>query len=157
MGKAKRGSHKVDTFPRDNMQNTAYVECGTVVTATEMFEWVAFFDADEFLILKEHDHIEDMLEECCSQRSLGVNRFIFNSNHWNLISPEPITKRFLYREASVHKLIKTIFRLNNIQKVNNDPDAHNFVQLENHSVMHDSNGNDITKRENFSNLCLLNV
>lgn len=142
-GKLKGDHVELIPFPGPNRQLAAYVDCGKTVAATEIYEWVAFFDADEFLVLKEHDHVADMLGEYCPHGSLAVNWFMFQS-HWNLQTPEPITRRFLYRNVGVHKLIKTIVRLEDIETINLKPDPHNFVKLKNQNMMHDSNGKNIT-------------
>ena len=143
-GKLKGDHVELISFSGPNRQLAAYADCGSTVAATEMFEWVAFFDADEFLVLKEHDHVADMLGEYCPHGSLGVNWFMFGSNNWNLQAPEPITRRFLYREAGVNIHVKTIARLNDIKNIKLVSDPHNFVELKNHSVMHDSNGKHVT-------------
>jgi len=147
-GKLKGDHVELIPFSGQRKQLEAYVDCGEKLAATDIFEWVAFFDADEFLVLKEHEHVADMLEEYCPHGSLGVNWFMFGSNNWNLQAPEPITRRFLYRPVGVHKLVKTIARLKDIKQIMNSNrlkhNPHNFLELKNHSVMHDSNGRNIT-------------
>jgi len=143
-GKLKGNDIWVFPFPGVGRQLEAYKHCAQVVAkeANGPFEWVAFFDADEYLVLKQHDHIADMLEQYCSSGALMVNWVAFGSDGWNLPIHEPVTRRFLYREAKVNQHVKTIVRVKDIAETKLDWDPHNFVELKNHSS-HDSNGNPV--------------
>ena len=150
-GKIKGDDVWVIPFPGIARQLEAYKHCVQIVAkeakeANRPFEWVAFFDVDEYLVLKQHDHIADMLEQYCSSGALMVNWVIFGSDGWNLPTREPVTRRFLYREATANQHVKTIVRVKDIAETKLDWDPHNFVELKNHSsgiFHHDSNGNPV--------------
>jgi len=147
-GKLKGNDIWVFPFPGVNRQSEAYNHCAQVVAkeANGPFEWVAFFDVDEYLVLRQHDHIADMLEQYCSSGALMVNWVMFGSDGWNLPTREPVTRRFLYREATVNQHVKTIVRVKDIAETKLNWDPHNFVELKNHSsgiFHHDSNGNPV--------------
>jgi len=105
-----KGDHvEVIHFPGGKRQMPSYVECFNLVKASGIFEWVAFFDTDEFLVLKRHDHVADMLEEYCKDGALVVNWYMFGYNNWNLQAPGPVTRRFLHRDKnnSANRHVKT--------------------------------------------------
>ena len=143
-----RGEHvEVIPFPgrreTGSVQLAAYADCANRLVAAEAFEWAAFFDADEFLVLKRHRHVADMLAEHCPRGSLGVNWFSFGSDGWNVASFEPVSRRFLYREAGVNRHVKTIVRLADAACMKNPDNPHNFVELKDRLVMRDSDGKDV--------------
>ena len=147
-GKIKGDDVWVIPFPGIARQLEAYKHCVQIVAkeakeANRPFEWVAFFDVDEYLVLKQHDHIADMLEQHCSSGSLLVNWYVFRSDGWNLPTREPVTRRFLYREATVNQHVKTIARVQDIAETKLHSDPHNFVQLKNQTFHHDSSGNPV--------------
>jgi hypothetical protein len=54
--------------------------------------WTAFFDVDEFLILKKHAHVEDFLLEKRARGTLAVNWLMFSGMSRTPRSPAPVTK-----------------------------------------------------------------
>ena len=144
-GKLKGDDVWVFPFPGIGRQMEAYRHCARTVKkeTNGPFEWVAFFDADEYLVLKQHDHVANMLKQHCSSGVLNVNWYMFlNSDGWNLPNHEPVTRRFLYRETTVNQHVKTIARVQDIADTKLNSDPHNFVELRSGNY-HDSNGNPV--------------
>jgi len=75
------------------------------------YDWVAFFDVDEFLVLKKHDNIKDFLKDYDGFNCIGINWHLFGDNN----QPKPtneysVLKRFTRRGLKVDKHIKCIVR-----------------------------------------------
>lgn len=45
------------------------------------YNWAAFFDVDEFLVLKKHNNIKDFLKDYEDCSAIGINWAIFGNNH----------------------------------------------------------------------------
>ena len=146
-GKLKGDYVEVIPFPNRTgvPQSLAFQDCVDNLAKTEMFEWVAFFDTDEFLVLKQHDHVADMLKEHCTRGSLGINWLVFHPENWNVQAFEPVTRRFLYWDTSefLNQRMKSIVRIKDIQWIRTG-DTHNLAKLKNNLVMHDTDGKNVT-------------
>jgi len=140
-GRLKGDDVDVRHYIGERPQMKVYSDCFKRVNETGMYEWVAFFDADEFLVLKEHDHIADMLEMYCARGALTVNWRMFSDNCWNTYVPEPITRRFLYGKMNEH--VKTIARVKDVQSIKVKSTPHNFVVLKDGMKPRDTNGEDV--------------
>jgi len=141
-GKLKGDHVEVIHFPGDTKQMPAYFDCGKKLAETGEYEWAAFFDADEYLVLKKHEHVADMLEEHCSWGALVINWLVFESNGWNLQALEPVTRRFQYHLAwdnPVQNHVKSIVRLADVKELAGE-NPHNFANVKEGSTVHDSNG-----------------
>lgn len=135
-GKLKGDHVEVMSLPGERKQFPAYQDCFN--KAINQFKWAAFFDVDEFLVLKQHEHVADMLEEFCPHGALTVNWFIYPSNGWNVYAPEPVTRRFRYRHPDADRHVKIIAKLDDIVKAPHwNPHQ---VSLKDKSAAHDSNG-----------------
>ena len=143
-GKLKGNHVRLRHMPGEKSQMLAYIDCHRRIADNGNYEWIAFFDVDEFLVLKRHDHVSDLLEEHCPTGKLGVNWVWFGPNHWNVPVPEPVTRRFVYRDANVAPHVKTIARVGDIHRLHVFKDPHNFVELHKKLKMHD------TRRTRFS-------
>jgi len=75
------------------------------------FDWVAFFDVDEFLVLKKHNNIKEFLEEYSECDAIGINWVIFGDNNLQSITEWSVINRFTKRQLSVNSHIKSIVRL----------------------------------------------
>ncbi|KAL7529484.1 hypothetical protein ACHAWF_002998 [Thalassiosira exigua] len=80
--------------------------------------YMAFFDVDEFLVLKKHDTIDEMLRQNLPKGALAISWYIFGSGFTSMYAPLPVTKRFLYRDGETprdrHKQwhnVKSILKL----------------------------------------------
>ncbi|CAE8628391.1 unnamed protein product, partial [Polarella glacialis] len=76
--------------------------------------WVAFFDGDEFLALKKHKNIVDLVEELAPEGSgvgeVGINWLVFGTSGRDMYQPLPVTKRFQHRDKEVNQHTKSIVR-----------------------------------------------
>jgi hypothetical protein len=76
------------------------------------FDWAAFLDVDEFMVLKKHDNIGDFLKEYEDLPALGINWYLFGDNgHKGKIIDYSTIKRFTKRGAHVDQHIKSILNL----------------------------------------------
>ena len=120
------------------MQLTAYNHF--LQNIGKMHTWSAFIDADEFIVLKKHRNIVDMLREYCKDGALTLNWYMFGSSGKKLYEPKPVTERFQFRSRNIDKHIKTIIRTTCVLQMG----IHEcYVMLPNSGVPHDTNGKTI--------------
>jgi len=100
----------VHHYPGTYRQKEAYNEC--IETYGQNHTWLAFFDLDEFLVLKKHDNVASFLKDHLPEGALTINWYIFGTSNHTLYAPLPITKRFLYREPQVDHRVKCIIKVN---------------------------------------------
>jgi hypothetical protein len=62
--------------------------------------YMAFFDVDEFLVLKKHDNVDDFLRDHLPKGALQISWYIFGTNLRGMYSPLPVTKRFTLRDGT---------------------------------------------------------
>lgn len=115
---------KIIFFPGKARQVIAYNHFLTKFR--NRYDYVAFFDSDEFLVLKKHTTIQHFCTDMIQDGAIGINWFIFGNNQHMEYSPEPVTSRFTRRYFSMHPLVKTIARCRDIQsmKIHNPVLAH---------------------------------
>lgn len=80
------------------------------------FSWVAFFDIDEFLVLKNHKNIKDFLNNYNDLSAIGINWALFGNNgHESIINNEySVLKRFTKRskiDFDKNNHVKSIVKL----------------------------------------------
>jgi hypothetical protein len=129
-------------FPGLNQQGHSYLHCAQSVFNGDFGEnkkWAAFFDVYEFLVLKKHEHVDELLEEHLPKGSglLSNNWAVFNFNGKLICDAKPVTKRFVYRDQYVNPHVKSIVRLEDMQ-MNSEPLPH-YPHLKNGN-QHDTNG-----------------
>ena len=131
-------------IPGPSQQKAAYLVCK--YHNRRRHQWLAFFDVDEFLVLKKHDHVTDMLNEHLTNGSLAINWVFFGTANQSTYSPLPVTKRFRYIERGgwgstdypfVNPHIKSIVVRQDM--ANKLPHAH-YPKLK-RGIPHDTNGN----------------
>lgn len=71
-------------------------------------KWAATIDVDEFIILKKHDNIIDLLKEYCISGSLALNWVMIGSCDQKIYIPKDVISRFLYRPFNIHQNVKVI-------------------------------------------------
>jgi hypothetical protein len=130
-------------FPGPARQMEAYHECAKAVMARNQQQrqrttWVAFFDIDEFLVLRQHANVIDFLSQHCPSGMLGINWYMFMTANETMYRPLPVTKRFQYREASINQHVKSIVRLEDMN-MEMAPHAH-FAYLKKLGQHKDTNG-----------------
>ncbi|QIG60198.1 hypothetical protein [Dishui Lake large algae virus 1] len=122
-------------IPGRVMQLTAYNHF--IRTFGGLHKWCSFIDADEFIVLKKHSCITDMLREHCQDGALVLNWYMFGSSGKLFYEPEPVTKRFQLRARNIDKHVKTIVHLGSVVTMG----IHEcYVMRENCGVPHDTSG-----------------
>lgn len=140
----RQQSHiQIRHFPGDAKQMEAYLDCAKTIAAankkkqTPLISWVAFFDVDEFLVLRQHATVIDFLSDHCPSGQIGINWYMFHTSNEVIYRPLPVTYRFQYRDAHVNEHVKSIVRLDDMD-MNKAPHAH-FAHLKDHAQHYDSN------------------
>lgn len=121
---SRRCSQKlsVSHLPGPGMQFTAYSECVKYIKARGSSSWVAFIDPDEYVVLKKHSSIVDLLATVPDNAGgLALNWYMFTWNNQYKYEPFPLPKRFTQREANVNEHVKVIARVSLIQDSFNNP------------------------------------
>jgi len=78
--------------------------------------WAAFIDCDEFIVLKKHDNILSFLNKYANCESIAINWLMFGTNNEKEYRDEPVSKRFRYCSNKIDIHIKSIVKLNHINK-----------------------------------------
>lgn len=74
----------------------------------EKFDYIAFFDVDEFLVLKNHTNVKDFLAE--KNCSVGINWALFGDSNLDDDGSMGVLKRFTMRQIGVNPHVKCIVR-----------------------------------------------
>jgi len=89
----------VEVIPYRNMENVqmrAYSDCYTRYKYANDYDWVAFFDFDEFLVLKNHSTIQEYLEWVNTKGDFDcvkVNWMIYTDNNMIENDGRPVNER----------------------------------------------------------------
>lgn len=78
------------------------------------YEYAAFFDVDEFLVLKKHPNVKRLIKQffTASVGGLAINWALFDSNGIKEYTPEPVVQRFIKRFGRPALPVKVIIRVN---------------------------------------------
>lgn len=81
-------------------------------TYGDQYDFAAFFDVDEFLVLKKHNHINDFLAERIEHPAIAINWASYGDNGLTEVvnNNYSLLKRFTKRKT-FHEGIKTILNL----------------------------------------------
>lgn len=84
-----------------------------VVNYGKEYDWAAFFDVDEFLVLKQHNNIQEFINEYKESQSIAINWMLFGDNNHQTINNNDysVINRFTKRDNSINPHIKTICNL----------------------------------------------
>lgn len=82
-----------------------------------IYDYVAFFDTDEFLVLKKHRNISDFCKHMVPSGAIGINWYFYGNNGHEHYSPEFVTKRFTKRENRMNPNVKTIAKCSDISSM----------------------------------------
>ena len=108
---------RVKHFPGIKKQVLADIDCAKRAEK-DGATWAAFFDIDEFLLLKKNENINQFLAEYGpSKGAIGINWMTVGTRNATKYEPKPVTLRFQYTvpqwRANIH--IKTIARVKDIK------------------------------------------
>jgi len=95
-------------FDGINQQRNAYTNW--LETNRQHFDFAAFFDVDEFLLLKKHNTVQEFVSGYVNHAGIGINWYLFGNNgHTEIVDGEySQIKRFTMRQSQMNEHIKTI-------------------------------------------------
>lgn len=84
------------------------------VQNVEGFTHAAFFDVDEFLVLKKHKSLSEFLDDYADCQSIGINWVHFGDNGLKEVANGEygVVERFTMRRRAVSDGVKNIFKIN---------------------------------------------
>jgi hypothetical protein len=87
------------------------------------YDWAAFFDVDEFLVLKKHKNVKEFINDYYDYNSIGISWVFFgDNNHTQIVNNNyGVINRFTLRQKNIDEHVKCILKLNS----NLDMDVHN--------------------------------
>jgi hypothetical protein len=131
--------HKID-FDGYGIQTPAYNNF--LQTYHDRYDWVAFFDVDEFLVLKKHKNIKDFMEEYSNHDAIGINWVLFGDNGLTFDGDYSVLSRFTKRENAVNVHIKCIVKADkNIQYSVHNPTNCRIVTTDHNTIIGPFNEN----------------
>ncbi len=142
-GHTKSYNGRVETihYPGPGQQQYAYLDCAQRALRGTFGKkkWAAFFDVDEFLVLKRHENVEALLGEHLAEGSLSLNWIKFPPSGKLFCEPSPVTKRFVYHDPETNRHVKTIVRLQDMN-MTRPPHVHfPYLKDGNLTYRHDTN------------------
>ena len=135
--KRHNSTAEVIHYPGINMQGRAYLDCAKGAHYNGKMKWAAFWDVDEFLVLKKHDNVDRFLDEHLSSGALALNWYIFRQGGKTIYEPLPVTKRFVYRDNHTNAHVKSIVRLRDMDMTHR---LHPHYPKLINGTQHDTNG-----------------
>lgn len=91
--------------------------------AYKLYDWAAFFDVDEFLVLKKHKNVKEFIREYEFFPAISIHWVFFGDNgHKTIDSDRSVLKRFTKRSKVSKGHFKTIVKLN----------VHTRMEIHNH-------------------------
>lgn len=137
---------EIEHFPGTGQQLAAYDHCARRGISQS---WIAFFDLDEFLVLKQHGHISELMAALSDDvGALVVNWYMFDYNQEIEYRHLPLTKRFTRRDKSPNQHVKSIVRTSKYESAG--PTPHHFRYNDAHAITTDSSGHHITHDPHFN-------
>ena len=141
-------------FPGKVKQLPAYDDCierikGEVEGNKPKHKWIAFIDLDEFIVLKKHETILQLLQEKCdSERrgGLALNWYLFGYNNQTKYRPLPLTKRFQMRANETDDHVKVILRTDQIGNGGSFKNPHSY-RYKNWSLTFDTSGKWLIRKD----------
>jgi len=101
--KRRNAGYSVRVLPKPGTHRQMYGYHMCAAEFKNVHTFMAFFDVDEFLVLKKHIRVDDMLADHLTEGSLAISWFIFGSGDTSVYAPLPVTKRFQYRDGETPK------------------------------------------------------
>ena len=97
-------------FDGVNKQREAYYHF--IKNNHDKYDWAAFFDIDEFLVLKKHNNIKDFITDYNDYYAIGINWVLFGDNgHEKIENESSVLKRFTKRQTSINQHVKSIVKM----------------------------------------------
>lgn len=77
-------------------------------TYRNQFDYVAFFDCDEFLVLKKHNTVQEFLNNYNPKNGIVINWQLYGSDNKIIRESNSLIKQFTKRQIGVNEHVKTI-------------------------------------------------
>lgn len=84
-----------------------------IINYKSEYDWAAFLDVDEFLVLKKHNNVKDFILDYANEDAIGVNWVFFGDNGLNDENDFGVLNRFTKRQIGPNQHIKSIVKLKN--------------------------------------------
>lgn len=97
-------------FPGKHQQMPSYNHF--LANYRDKFDWAAFIDCDEFIVLKQHQTIKDFLTYFDNPHGIGINWAFYGSGGKLKRENNSLLKQFTKRQKNTDIHIKTILKLN---------------------------------------------
>ena len=126
--------HKIE-FDGECQQIPAYNHF--IQTYKNDYDWAAFFDVDEFLVLKKHSDIHSFIDDYKLYNAIGINWVLFGDNGVKTFNVEnsSLLSRFTKRQIGLNQHVKAII---NIKLPNINMAVHNsnysFINPNNNQI-----------------------
>jgi hypothetical protein len=78
------------------------------------YDWVAFLDVDEFLVLKKHNNIHEFISEYQDYSSIGINWVLFGDNGLESTDGDGVLRFFTKRQKPPNEHIKSIVKIKDV-------------------------------------------
>lgn len=101
--------HKIN-FDGHSIQKRAYNSF--IQNYYTQYDWVAFLDCDEFLVLKKHKNVKDFIQDYANFDCIGINWVLFGDNGLSFDGNYSVLSRFTKRQSSPNPHIKSILKMN---------------------------------------------
>jgi hypothetical protein len=99
-------------YPGENKQREAYAHF--LANHRKNFTWAAFFDVDEYLVLKKSPTIREFIQDYESVEAIAINWVMFGDNELTEVTDDySYLRRFTKRQIGVNEHIKCILNLSN--------------------------------------------
>ena len=106
-------------YPGISLQLKAYNDW--IKNYSKYYDWGAFIDTDEFIVLKKHDCIKNFLSAYNGVPALGLNWVLFGSKEVeSLKGTNKVIERFVNCQRGVNKHVKTIVNFGLHRQNNSD-------------------------------------
>jgi hypothetical protein len=123
--KSKSSDHvTVIHFPGPTKQLEAYTLFS--VAYKNKCKWAAFIDCDEFIVLKKHNNISELLLEYDACSGIVLNWKMFGTSHHVKYEDEPVLSRFKYCSSTMNIHYKSIVKLSLVHSFSNPHRALTF-------------------------------
>jgi hypothetical protein len=78
-----------------------------------MYDWAAFFDVDEYLVLKKHNNIKSFISDYSMFNNIAINWVLFGDNNIGEFSESDssVVNRFTKRQQLINRHVKTISKV----------------------------------------------
>jgi hypothetical protein len=99
-------------FENDGINKQRECYSHFIQTYNSEYDWAAFLDVDEFLVLKKHKNIKDFINDYKEFPGIGVNWVLFGNNGLTKVDGDySLVKRFTKRQWSINQHVKSIVKL----------------------------------------------